>query len=80
MSCPFKNILGKPREGIHAMRIPIIDVALVDTVMTIIGAWFIQQLFFHSTPYWKVLLLFFILGEIMHVLFCVKTRISKTLF
>jgi len=76
MGCPFKDVLGKPGTGIHAMRIPGTDIALVDTVATFVGAWFIQKKFRQYT-YLQVLLFLFILGEILHVIFCVKTPISK---
>ena len=29
--CPFKDILGSPRMGVHSMRIPVLDISLVDT-------------------------------------------------
>jgi hypothetical protein len=76
MSCPFKDILGKPGEGVHSMRIPVLDISLVDTTLTFIGAYFIQKQF-PSYSYLQVLIAFFILGEILHVLFCVKTQIAK---
>ena len=75
MSCPFKDILGKPREGSHSMRIPVIDISLADTALTFIGAYFIQKLF-PSYSYFQVLIAFFILGEILHILFCVKSQVA----
>jgi hypothetical protein len=77
MSCPFKDILGKPGEGIHSARIG--GIALFDTLATIVGAYFIQKKWYPETPYWKVLLIFFIIGEILHILFCVKTPIVRRL-
>lgn len=73
MSCPFKDILGKPGEGIHSARIG--GIALFDTLATIVGAYFIQKTFYPETSYFKVLLIFFIIGELLHVLFCVRTTI-----
>ena len=77
MSCPFKSIFGDPGTGAHAMRIPVLDIAVVDTALTFLGAWAIQCLWFPKTPYLHVFLLFFLLGEIMHWMFCVKTRVIK---
>jgi len=76
MSCPFKDILGKPREGSHSIRIPLLDISLVDTVLTFIGAYFIQKQF-PKYSYLQVLIAFFVLGELLHILFCVKTQIAK---
>lgn len=76
MSCPLKDILGKPGQGVHSARIPGTNIALVDTVATFIAAYFIQkQLNIYS--YIQVLIALLILGEILHVLFCVKTPISS---
>jgi hypothetical protein len=77
MSCPFKDILGRPGEGIHSARIG--GVALFDTLATIIGAYFIQKKFYPETSYLKVLLIFFIIGELLHVLFCVRTTLASRL-
>jgi hypothetical protein len=75
MSCPFKDILGKPGTGVHSVRI--FGLALFDILLTIIGAWFIRKRLYPKTPYYKVLFWFFVLGELLHVLFCVKTTISN---
>ena len=74
--CPFSNLFGTPRTGVHSIRIPVLDIALFDTVLTFVAAWFLQKAFFHETSYLTVLLIFAILGEILHVLFCVKTRVT----
>ena len=72
MSCPFKDILGKPGAGIHSARIPGTSIALVDTLATFVGAYFIQKKL-HMYTYIQVLVGLFILGEILHIIFCVKT-------
>lgn len=76
MSCPFRDILGKPGQGIHAMRIPGTNIALVDTVATFIAAYFIHKVL-NSYSYIQVLVTLLIVGEILHVVFCVKTPISS---
>lgn len=77
MSCPFKDIFGKPRTGAHAFRIA--DVAVVDTVATLIAAWFIQKRFFPGQSYWTVLFIFFIVGELLHFAFCVDTTVTRAI-
>lgn len=78
-TCPFKDIFGTPGEGVHSTRIPVLDIALVDTVATIVTAFLIQKVFYPDTPYLTVLILFTILGEILHYLFCVNTKVTSYL-
>ena len=47
----YKNIFGKPREGNHKSRIPVLDVATVDVVATIIGAVVISYVMNYSILY-----------------------------
>jgi hypothetical protein len=69
--CPYKYIFGKPREGAHAIRIPILDWALVDTLMTILLAWFLAK--YLKQPFWFILLVTFLIGEIFHAIFCLDS-------
>jgi len=73
--CKFKDSLGKPRKGSHSLRIPILDVAAVDLILTILVAWGISYYFDYS--FWYIFLAFFVLGFIMHKLFCVDTKFTK---
>jgi hypothetical protein len=68
-SCPFKDIFGKPGTGVHSTRIA--NFAVADTLMTIIGAFLISKYF--QKPFLITLLLFFLLGELLHWVFCVDT-------
>ena len=68
-SCPFKDIFGKPGTGVHSIRIA--NFAVVDTLMTIIGAFLISKYF--RKPFLITLLLFFLLGELLHWVFCADT-------
>jgi len=77
MSCPFKNLFGAPGTGAHSIRIA--DVAVVDTVATVVAAWFLHKQFFPGQSYWTVLLIFFIIGELLHYLFCVETTVIKAI-
>jgi hypothetical protein len=74
--CKYKNALGEPNKGIHSYRL--FGVAIADVVMTIIAAFIISYFFKVSFVYTSIVL--FILGIILHRIFCVKTTIDKVLF
>jgi hypothetical protein len=77
MLCQYKNIFGKVGEGLHSYRI--FNIAIVDVILTIISA-FIIYLFIPKYNFFIILLLLFILGIVLHRIFCVKTTIDKLLF
>jgi phage-related protein len=74
--CKYKNILGIPGKGIHSYRVG--GVAIADVIMTIIGAFIIS--FFSGWNFIYTLIGLFILGIILHRLFCVRTTVDKLLF
>jgi len=74
--CKYKNALGEPGKGIHSYRI--FGVAIADVVMTLVGALILSYLFNWSFLYTAICL--FILGIILHRLFCVRTTVDKILF
>jgi hypothetical protein len=74
--CKYKDILGVPNQGIHSYRL--FGVAIIDVIMTMILAYVISIL--TKIKYIYSLLFCFLLGIIMHRLFCVKTTIDKLLF
>lgn len=74
--CKYKDLFGKPHAGIRKYRI--FDIAIFDTVVTIICAYAIA-LFFGWT-FWKVLAIVFISGIFAHRLFCVRTGLDKKIF
>ena len=78
MLCKYKNSLGIPGEGIHKYRV--FNIAIVDVIMTIIGAFIIHRLFFPKHNFWVILLTLFVIGIIMHRIFCVRTTVDKLLF
>jgi len=73
--CPFKDIFGKVREGPHSYRI--FDVAIVDTLLTILLAWILQKIFFKNFSFLIVLVVTFIVGELMHWYFCVDSKVIQ---
>lgn len=77
MLCQYKDVLGKPGKGVHSYRI--FNIAIIDVLFTIIGAYIIY-LFFPKINYFVILILLFILGIILHKIFCVRTTIDKYLF
>lgn len=74
--CSYKHIFGKPREGIHQYRI--FDISIADVLSTIAGAYLISK--FTNKDFKLVLLIIFLLGIILHNLFCMETTIGKFLF
>ncbi len=74
--CQYKDIFGKPGEGAHSYRIA--NVAVVDVLFTVIGAYLIAKLF--KLKFLKTLIVLFILGIIAHKVFCVKTTVNNAIF
>lgn len=74
--CKYKNLFGKPEEGIRKYRI--FNIAIMDTAVVII----IAILFSYFTGYniWITLVVLFISGIIAHRLFCVRSGVDKLLF
>lgn len=74
--CQYKNILGKVGKGIHSLRF--MGVAIVDVLLTILGSYMLSSIF--NWNFWITLIIVFILGIILHRVFCVRTTIDKLLF
>lgn len=75
--CPYKAIFGRPREGAHSWRF--LDVAVVDSVLTVLLALVLQKIFFKNFLFWQVLAVTFVIGELMHWYFCVDTKVIQML-
>jgi hypothetical protein len=73
--CKYKNIFGKPNEGIHSYRL--FDVAIVDLLFTIIMAYLLAN--YLNKSFVVIFLILFVLGELMHYLFCVDTKVINFL-
>ena len=71
--CSYKDIFGKPNEGIHSYRI--FNIAIVDVLLTVLCSWFISHYF--KLRFFNTLVILFLLGIIFHWLFCVNTTINK---
>lgn len=74
--CEYRDVFGAPRQGVHSLRL--FDVAVVDVALTLLLAYVVQRVgnFQH---YWLVLLCVFIVGIVLHRLFCVDTTIDRLL-
>jgi hypothetical protein len=75
--CQYKDIFGKPNEGAHKTRIPLLDIALVDVIGTLLLAVLISRL--GRLNYWTTLILLFLFTEFLHWLFCVDTKLIVTI-
>ena len=78
MLCEYSELIGKVGEGIHSYRL--FNIAILDVIVTMIGAYFLQKKFFSNYSYLQVLIVVFIVGIISHRIFCVRTTIDKMLF
>ena len=67
--CNYKNIFGEAGKGVHRFRL--LDVALVDYVLTILGSILISYL--TGYPLVITTIVLFCLGILFHWLFCVDT-------
>ena len=74
--CKYRNALGRPGKGVHRFRIA--NIAVVDVALTVLLAYIIQVL--TECNFWLILAGCFLLGIVLHRMFCVKTPIDKFLF
>ena len=75
MLCKFKNLFGEPGKGVHASRL--FGLARNDIIATLFGALAITMYF--QKKFFLVSAALFLLGWVLHVLFCVKTPLTKFL-
>lgn len=76
MSCKYANYLGIPGQGVHQYRV--FNIAIVDVILTIVGALAISYIF-KLNPFYTTVATF-VLGIILHRAFCVRTTVDKFLF
>ena len=77
MLCQYRNLFGKVGEGVHSYRIA--NLAVVDILLTVLGA-FLIYLMFPMYHFGYILFGLFLLGIILHHIFCVRTTIDKLIF
>ena len=73
--CKYKNSLGIPGKGVH---VHYMGIAYNDVIGTILLGCLIA--FLYNMPLWISIVGMFILGILLHRLFCVHTTIDKLLF
>ena len=74
--CKYKDMFGNPNTGIHSYRI--LNLAIMDIIMTIVGGMILADLFGWNT--WYTIAGLFVLGIVLHRVFCVRTTVDKMLF
>ena len=74
--CKYKTLFGEPGTGIHQYRI--FDIGVIDVVVTLLFAYIISMWTHVSFVYTAIIV--FILGIIVHRVFCVRTTVDKWLF
>jgi len=70
--CQYRDIFGKPGQGLHAYRI--FNIAIVDLLLTVIMA-FVLSMFWFSFTIWLLILV--IVSIPIHYLFCVNTTLVR---
>jgi hypothetical protein len=78
MLCKYKNIFGKVGEGLHSYRL--FNIAIVDVISTIFVAYLLKIYIFPQRSFLKITIILFLLGIILHRIFCVKTTLDKIIF
>lgn len=84
--CKYANALGEPGKGVHSIKI--FNISVVDVLLTIILALVFALFFKYAIKLEATFLMIFIvtlvslfiLGIILHKIFCVRTTIDKLLF
>ena len=69
--CRYKDILGKPSQGIHRFRFG--GVALVDLLLTVVLSYATTLL--TGAPFTITLTAWLLVGLVLHILFCVQTSV-----
>ena len=69
MSCPYANIFGKAKTGVHSIRL--FDFAVIDTLLTVLAAYLTAQSF--HIDFLLSFSIWFITGEVLHYIFGVRT-------
>lgn len=75
MLCQYSDIVGKPHEGFHKTRIPLINWALWDTIGTLFLAMITNQLLPFGSI-WSHFIIWILLSIVIHYIFCVKSTLS----
>ena len=80
--CQYRDLFGKPYEGIRQSRFPIINIAVADTIAVLIVAYLITYWLYGNDlmKFICVLIALILIGILAHKLFCVNTALNVALF
>lgn len=74
--CKYKNVFGEPNAGIHKYRI--MNIAIADVLIVLAIALALARIF--GWPYVPTIVGMYLLGIVVHRLFCVRTAVDILLF
>ena len=74
--CKYKDIFGIPGKGVHSYRF--LDTAIFDYIGTIVLAAILTKL--TDIPFVISTIIMFVLGILLHHIFCVPTNATRYLF
>jgi hypothetical protein len=74
--CQYKDILGKPNEGIRN-QFRVFNISVIDVILTIVLGLLLAKIF--KVTKFSGVILSFLLSILFHKIFCVDTTISKLL-
>jgi hypothetical protein len=75
--CKYKNVIGEPNTGLRK-KYRIFDVAVIDTVVTLLAVYLIS--YFSGYSFLYTLVITFVIMVISHRLFCVRSTTDRWLF
>jgi len=81
MTCKYKNMFGKPGEGVHSIRL--FDIAIIDVAFTFLFAYLLKKLgldIFKNTSVYIIFAYLMLLSLVIHKIFCVETTLTKFIF
>ena len=79
MFCQFKDLFGKPREGPHQYRIPIVDLAAMDVAVVALAGYFIGVQYMKYSVF-SVFIFLVISTIVSHRMVCAETALDQFLF
>ena len=74
--CDYKDIFGNPYEGLHSYRV--FDIAIIDVLLVLITVYLYTS--YTGQSFFECLIVAFVIGIILHRIFCVRTYIDRLLF
>jgi hypothetical protein len=80
MFCKYKDLFGKPNEGLHSYRLPGLDLAALDVILTFFVGLIIWGFATNKKSFFQIMVILILIGIILHRLLCVRTKIDKFLF